>query len=208
MKYKDLTIVGYIRFIECNKYISKYLYNVLPNTNNSKDKSYHFLRRINMKATGIVRRIDELGRVVVPKEIRRTMRIREGDPLEIYTDKDGSIILRKYSAISRLSSVAQDYIDAFYAVFGISGFVCDNESIVAACGSYKQQKDKEIPEGIRELLDGRRAVTDNENGERYTVPILISGDIVGGVVITAEALNEAQHKAAELGARMLAGQVD
>ena len=66
-----------------------------------------------MKATGIVRRIDELGRIVVPKEIRRVLRIREGDPLEIFTDKDGEIVLKKYSPIGELSLFAQE-IDAAY----------------------------------------------------------------------------------------------
>ena len=69
-------------------------------------------RKINaMKATGIVRRIDDLGRVVVPKEIRRTLRIREGDPLEIFTDKEGEIILKKYSPIGELSAFAKQYAD-------------------------------------------------------------------------------------------------
>ena len=65
-----------------------------------------------MKATGIVRRIDDLGRVVVPKEIRRTLRIREGDPLEIYTDREGGIILRKYSPIGELSQFSKQYAEA------------------------------------------------------------------------------------------------
>ena len=59
-----------------------------------------------MKATGIVRRIDDLGRVVIPKEIRRTLRIREGDPLEIFTEREGSVILRKYSPIGEIGAVA------------------------------------------------------------------------------------------------------
>ena len=76
-----------------------------------------------MKATGIVRRIDDLGRVVVPKEIRRVLRIREGDPLEIFTDKDGEIVLKKYSPIGELSAFAQEYVDAIAASFILQGYL-------------------------------------------------------------------------------------
>lgn len=71
-----------------------------------------------MKATGIVRRIDDLGRVVIPKEIRRTMRIREGDPLEIYTDNDGEVIFKKYSPIGELSGFAGIYAEVLHKTGG------------------------------------------------------------------------------------------
>ena len=73
-----------------------------------------------MRATGIVRRIDELGRVVIPKEIRRTLRIREGDPLEIYTDHDGEVVLKKYSPIGEIANIAKDYTDSLYRTLGTS----------------------------------------------------------------------------------------
>ena len=87
-----------------------------------------------MKATGIVRRIDELGRVVIPKEIRRTLRIREGDPLEIYTDRDGEVILKKYSPIGEMSSFAKDYTEAIFRSLGHIAFIVDRYQVVAVSG--------------------------------------------------------------------------
>ena len=81
-----------------------------------------------MKATGIVRRIDDLGRVVIPKEIRRTLRIREGDPLEIFVDRDGEVILKKYSPISELGNFAKEYTEALYDSLGHNVLVCDRDS--------------------------------------------------------------------------------
>ena len=88
-----------------------------------------------MKATGIVRRIDDLGRVVIPKEIRRTLRIREGDPLEIFTDREGEIILKKYSPIGELSAFARQYADSLAQTAGCLVCICDMDQIVAAAGS-------------------------------------------------------------------------
>lgn len=92
-----------------------------------------------MKATGIVRRIDELGRVVIPKEIRRTLRIREGDPLEIYTDHDGEVVLKKYSPIGEISSIAKDYTDSLYRSLGHIACICDRVMVVSASGSPKKE---------------------------------------------------------------------
>ena len=85
-----------------------------------------------MRATGIVRRIDELGRVVIPKEIRRTLRIREGDPLEIYTDKDGEVILKKYSPIGEISNFAKDYTESLFRSLGHIACITDKDMIVSA----------------------------------------------------------------------------
>ena len=85
-----------------------------------------------MRATGIVRRIDELGRVVIPKEIRRTLRIREGDPLEIYTDRDGEVILKKYSPIGEMSSFAKDYTESLFRSLGHIAVIVDRDQVVAA----------------------------------------------------------------------------
>ncbi|MBR3750140.1 MAG: AbrB/MazE/SpoVT family DNA-binding domain-containing protein [Clostridia bacterium] len=156
-----------------------------------------------MKATGIVRRIDDLGRVVIPKEIRRTMRIREGDPLEIFTDKDG-IMLKKYSAISRLAQVAQDFLDAFYGVYGVSGYIFDGESIVAACGKLSSVKDTAIDEEIRSMLSERRAVSFTKDDiPHYVIPIISSSDLVGGLLINGDNLTDGIKKAAELGTKLL-----
>ena len=91
-----------------------------------------------MKATGIVRRIDDLGRVVIPKEIRRTLRIREGDPLEIFVDRDGEVILKKYSPISELSDFAKEYAEALFDSLGNPVLICDRDSYIALAGSSKK----------------------------------------------------------------------
>ena len=92
-----------------------------------------------MKATGIVRRIDDLGRVVIPKEIRRTMRIREGDPLEIYTDREGEVIFKKYSPIGELMDFAAEYAETLYKTCGIPVAVCDRDCVIACAGIPKKE---------------------------------------------------------------------
>lgn len=90
-----------------------------------------------MKATGIVRRIDDLGRVVIPKEIRRTLRIREGDPLEIFTDREGEIILKKYSPIGELGTLAKLYAESLAQTLGCTVCITDTDQVVAASGVGK-----------------------------------------------------------------------
>ena len=90
-----------------------------------------------MKATGIVRRIDDLGRVVIPKEIRRTMRIREGDPLEIYTEKDGEVIFKKYSPIGELANFVGAYTETVNKATGLTSIITDKDSVIAASGDRK-----------------------------------------------------------------------
>ena len=92
-----------------------------------------------MKATGIVRRIDELGRVVIPKEIRRTLRIREGDPLEIFTDREGEVILKKYSPIGELSDFAREYVESLNQSLGHIAAIADKDTIVAVSGSARKE---------------------------------------------------------------------
>ena len=92
-----------------------------------------------MKATGIVRRIDDLGRVVIPKEIRRTLRIREGDPLEIFTDREGEIILKKYSPIGELGTLAKLYAESLSQTLGCTVCITDTDQVVAASGSGKKE---------------------------------------------------------------------
>ena len=101
-----------------------------------------------MKATGIVRRIDDLGRVVVPKEIRRTLRIREGDPLEIFTDKEGEIILKKYSPIGELSAFAKQYAESLSQMLGCLAGICDMDQVVAVAGRYNK--------GTRRVSEGKK----------------------------------------------------
>ena len=103
-----------------------------------------------MRATGIVRRIDELGRVVIPKEIRRTLRIREGDPLEIYTDRDGEVILKKYSPIGEMDAFAKDYTESLFRAMGHIACIVDRDQVVAASGVNKKElSDKPISHDLK-----------------------------------------------------------
>ncbi|MBQ1935188.1 MAG: AbrB/MazE/SpoVT family DNA-binding domain-containing protein, partial [Clostridia bacterium] len=109
-----------------------------------------------MKATGIVRRIDDLGRVVIPKEIRRTMRIREGDPLEIYTDRDGEVIFKKYSPIGEMGIFAAQYADTLAKTCGMSIAVFDRDSVIACSGIPKKEYMERKPsEAIEKIMEKR-----------------------------------------------------
>ena len=113
-----------------------------------------------MKATGIVRRIDDLGRIVIPKEIRRTLRIRETDPLEIFTDKEGEIILKKYSPIGELGAFAKEYAESLAQTTGHTVCVSDRDQIIAAAGPDKKDMiKKNITKKMEQLLeDGINAI--------------------------------------------------
>jgi len=147
-----------------------------------------------MKATGIVRRIDDLGRVVIPKEIRRTMRIREGDPLEIYTDREGEVIFKKYSPIGELSSFAAQYAEALWKTCGVSVVICDRDAVIACAGVPKKEYlEKKISEELEEVMGGRSLFVADDDGkvcavhdaESYYVgcamPIINEGDVIGCV---------------------------
>ena len=148
-----------------------------------------------MKATGIVRRIDDLGRVVIPKEIRRTMRIREGDPLEIYTDREGEVIFKKYSPIGELSSFAAQYADTLHRVCSLAVVICDRDAVIACSGVPKKEyADKALSPELEHLMESRNLYFYKEgtdpihvlaDGGTYYVscamPILSEGDIVGCV---------------------------
>lgn len=149
-----------------------------------------------MKATGIVRRIDDLGRIVIPKEIRRTLRIKEGDPLEIYTDREGEVIFKKYSPIGELQSFASEYADALQKTSMMPIFICDRDEIIAVSGaSKKEYLDRKISRGLEEIVEarslyvkteGKEAVAiSNEGGSHYVncaMPILSEGDVVGCIM--------------------------
>lgn len=152
-----------------------------------------------MKATGIVRRIDDLGRVVIPKEIRRTMRIREGDPLEIYTDKDGEVIFKKYSPIGELSDFAAQICDSLHKSTDAIAAVCDRDAVIAVAGGAKRElMDKRISAGLEHIMEGRStyrhdggsciAVTDNDDKLCVSVaaPVISEGDVMGCVMFVAE----------------------
>lgn len=149
-----------------------------------------------MKATGIVRRIDDLGRVVIPKEIRRTMRIREGDPLEIYTDREGEVIFKKYSPIGELQAFAAEYAETLQKTSALPIFITDRDEIIAVSGaSKKEYLEKKVSTDIEEIMENRGLYNHTANkSERFicdsskehyvssAMPIIANGDIVGCVI--------------------------
>jgi len=179
-----------------------------------------------MKATGIVRRIDDLGRVVIPKEIRRTMRIREGDPLEIFTDKDGELIFKKYSPIGELSDFAGQICDSLKKSTDGIAAVCDRDSIIAIAGGAKKElMDKAISPQLAEIMDSRSAYRHSAGGsslpvsssdEKYclsvAVPILSEGDIMGCVLFisprNSSPASEVEFKLAQTVALFLGKQME
>ncbi|WP_375566739.1 stage V sporulation protein T [Bacillus pumilus] len=177
-----------------------------------------------MKATGIVRRIDDLGRVVIPKEIRRTLRIREGDPLEIFVDRDGEVILKKYSPINELGDFAKEYADALFDSLGHSILICDRDTYIAVSGSSKKEYlNKSISDLLERTMDQRNSVLEESKKEiqlvdgidddvsAYTIaPIVANGDPIGAVVLFSKerSMGEVEHKAAETAAGFLARQME
>lgn len=150
-----------------------------------------------MKATGIIRRVDELGRIVIPKEIRRTLRIREADPLEIFTDRDGEIILKKYSPIGELSNTAQEMAEALSHVTGELVCICDQDQVVAAAGSEsKKYMGKSITPDVENQIMNREAICgngtkckitdDDEHVSLALAPIICSGDAIGAVAVVGK----------------------
>ncbi len=149
-----------------------------------------------MKATGIVRRIDDLGRVVIPKEIRRTLRIREGDPLEIFTEKDGEVIFKKYSPMGELSLFAEQICESLGRSTGHIAAVSDRDSIIALSGAPKKElMDKHNSKDLDKIMQGRQSyrytggskLKAAENVEDYflgvATPILAEGDLMGCVMV-------------------------
>jgi AbrB family transcriptional regulator (stage V sporulation protein T) len=155
-----------------------------------------------MKATGIVRRIDDLGRVVVPKEIRRTLRIREGDPLEIFTDREGEIILKKYSPIGELGQFAKQYADSLAQTTGLIVAITDKDQFIAVAGPAKKDLiTKGISHELEEAINERESVLAgkddknyirimNEDDGEYTYqvvsPIISEGDAIGSVILLSK----------------------
>ncbi|MBR1780145.1 MAG: AbrB/MazE/SpoVT family DNA-binding domain-containing protein [Oscillospiraceae bacterium] len=150
-----------------------------------------------MKATGIVRRIDDLGRVVIPKEIRRTMRIKQGDPLEIYTDREGDVIFRKYSLMGGISDFAAQICDTVYKTTGRPALVTDRDTVLAVAGASRRDfGDKPISGELEEVMMNRGVYQQQEQERAIPVvsgsdalsvsvaaPILAQGDVLGCVVI-------------------------
>jgi len=175
-----------------------------------------------MKATGIVRRIDDLGRVVIPKEIRRTLRIKEGDPLEIFTDRNGEVILKKYSPMTDLSFFAQEYADSLHDATGHVAFIADEEEVVAVSGAPRKVfVDKKISEYAINIMKSGKTYVSNSVGENSAIdniqyqsqviaPIIASGKSAGIVVLLSKdskAMGATEAKLTETAAVFLGKQL-
>ena len=164
-----------------------------------------------MKATGIVRRIDDLGRVVIPKEIRRTLRIKEGTSLEIYTDKEGEVILKKYSPIGELSAFAQEYVDSLSLSTKAISLICDRDAFIAASsGNKKIFAEKKISVALDNIIANRKHVTSKDTNIELSTeididlpfkvisPIIAQGDPIGAVLLVSKDNNVMDYDKASL----------
>ena len=179
-----------------------------------------------MKATGIVRRIDDLGRVVIPKEIRRTLRIREGDPLEIFTDRDGEIILKKYSPIGELGAFAKEYAESLAKNAGHITCIVDKDQIIAVSGGTKKEfMEKHISSELEEVINNRNTLIANRNDSNFVpileddsesynheliTPIICEGDVLGAIVMLSDSqsMGEVEGKLAQTAAGFLGKQME
>lgn len=183
-----------------------------------------------MRATGIVRRIDELGRVVIPKEIRRTLRIREGDPLEIFTDHDGEVVLKKYSPIGEIAAIAKDYTDSLYRTLGHIALISDRDAVVSASGANKREYiEKALSPEVDQILQSRQLqllnlasgarmipVTSDDHADAYSAqivaPILADGEIIGSLILLSREsgtqMSDVDQKVAETTASIVGRQME
>lgn len=180
-----------------------------------------------MKATGIVRRIDDLGRIVVPKEIRKVLRIREGDPLEIFTGKEGEIVLKKYSPMADLTAFAQQYVEAISQSLGLPVAITDRDSVIAVAGMPKRElMGKELHSELESVINDRKAIVARKGDEKFihittddldfdgqVVQTIISeGDAVGSVIVivrdSGHRIGEIEQKAAVIAAAFLGKQME
>ena len=183
-----------------------------------------------MKATGVVRRIDDLGRVVIPKEIRKTLRIKEGDPLEIFTDKEGEVILKKYSPIGELSEFASGYAETLSKTTGHIACITDKDTVIAVSGGSKKEfLEQNLSPELEQLMEDKEIytsndnnnvalpITKNDNNERknnsqVVYPIISDGDAIGSVVLLSKENNtkmtEVEKKVAQSAASFLGSQME
>ena len=183
-----------------------------------------------MKATGVVRRIDDLGRVVIPKEIRKTLRIKEGDPLEIFTDKDGGIILRKYSPIGELTEFATEYAETLSKTTGHIAFITDKDTVIAVSGgSKKEYLEQNVSNELEQLMEDKEIYTSKDNSDmsmpitqndkkdklynsQIVYPIISNGDTIGTVILLSKEsnrkMNDVEKKVAQSAATFLGSQME
>ena len=184
-----------------------------------------------MKATGVVRRIDDWGRIVIPKEIRRTLRIKEGDPLEIFTDKEGEVILKKYSPIGELSEFATGYAETLSRTTGHIACITDKDSVIAVSGGSKKEfLEKSLSPELEKIMDNKEIYTSKENNElsipitqnennknrlynsQVIYPIISDGDVIGSVILLSKDQNtkmgNTELKVVQSAAGFLSSQMD
>lgn len=180
-----------------------------------------------MKATGIVRKIDELGRIVIPREIRKSLKIREGNPLEIYVDKNGEIILKKYAPMGNILEISSQYADTLASTTGFSICIADTEMIIAVSGaSKKDYMDKEISEHILNVMEDRAMwstkddtvmpIIKGDNPAKYCAqiicPIISEADAIGTVILfTTDArkkLSDVEYKLVQSACSFLSKQME
>ena len=180
-----------------------------------------------MKATGIVRRIDDLGRVVIPKEIRRTLRIREGDPLEIFTDREGEIILKKYSPIGELGAFAKEYAESLAQTSGHITCIVDKDQIIAVSGAAKKEfLEKHISASLEKVINQRNvlsavrgdsnfvSILEDDSVQTYKheliTPIISEGDVLGAIIFLSgdKKMGEVEGKLAQTAAGFLGKQME
>ena len=183
-----------------------------------------------MKATGVVRRIDDLGRVVIPKEIRKTLRIKEGDPLEIFTDREGQVILKKYSPIGELSEFATGYAETLAKTTGHIACITDKDTIIAVSGGSKKEfLEQDVSTELEKLMEDKEVYTSKENSDmampitkneknekkynsQIVYPIISNGDTIGTVILMSKdsntKMNEVEKKVAQSAATFLASQME
>lgn len=191
----------------------------------SKMKGWFFL-----KSTGVVRRIDDLGRVVIPKEIRRTLRIKEGDPLEIFTDKEGEVILKKYSPIGELSEFAAEYAETLTKTTGHIAYITDKDTVIAVSGASKKEwLEQGISQELEKILDNKVKYVSKENNDmavpitqnekndkiykaQVIYPIISDGDAIGSVILLSKddktKMSEVEQKVAQSAANFLGKQME
>ena len=183
-----------------------------------------------MKATGVVRRIDDLGRVVIPKEIRKTLRIKEVDPLEIFTDREGQVILKKYSPIGELSEFATGYAETLAKTTGHIACITDKDTIIAVSGGSKKEfLEQDVSQELEKLMEDKEVYTSKENSDmampitkndtnekknksQIVYPIISNGDTIGTVILMSKdsntKMNEVEKKVAQSAATFLASQME
>ena len=183
-----------------------------------------------MKATGVVRRIDDLGRIVIPKEIRKVLRIKEGDPIEIFTGREGEVILKKYSPIGELSEFATDYAETLAKTTGHIACITDKDSVIAVSGGSKKEfLEQPLSQELEEVMENKEIyessqnneialpITENDNNQRkynaqVIYPIVSQGDVIGSVILLSKDQNtkmgDTEYKVVQSAAGFLGSQMD